>query len=152
MLIQVRRFVSDNDTTLSIVSVDDVFQCFGCEDEQRAFKIPGETRIAANIYPVRLRTEGGFHARYLRKFPDFHQGMLEICDVVNFDYVLIHIGNTDDDTGGCLLVGSGANTIGELSIQSSRVAYKNFYRRVIQAALDEELYIEFIDDDHKEAA
>ena len=67
-----------------------------------------ENRIPAGIYDVRLRKIGGFDGRYKKKFAGFHRGMLHIQDVPNFKYVLIHIGNTDKNTAGCLLVGAGA--------------------------------------------
>lgn len=146
MLIQALRFVSDNDTTASIVAVDDKFECFGIEDEPRAHKIPSETRIPAGTYPVRVRTHGGFHNRYSEKF-DFHQGMLEICNVPMFTDVLIHIGNDDDDTAGCLLVNAGVNTSGPIVGMSSTGAYKKLYSHVIQAALDGELHIQIEDGD-----
>ncbi len=148
MRITVERMTSDNDSTLSAIFVDGGFYCFGLEDEYRADKIAGEARIPAGEYPVRLRTEGGFHNRYSAKFSDIHQGMLHIQDVPGFEYILIHVGNTDGDTAGCLLVGLGAMSRQEdMSIQSSVDAYKLFYVDVVNAAWAEQLTIEFIDRD-----
>lgn len=145
MRIIVSRFVSDSDATLSLVSVDGEFICFGLEDEYRETKVPGETRVPAGEYPVRMRREGGFHSRYANKFGTFHQGMLHIQDIPDFEYVLIHIGNSDEDTAGCLLLGENANTSGELRITSSTSAYKKFYKLVKDAAIAGELMIEFVD-------
>ena len=147
MQIIVSRILSDDDATLSTVSIDGQFQCFGLEDEYREFKVPGETRIPAGFYHVGIRDVGGFDGRYRRKFPDFHQGMLQVMDVPGFDYILIHIGNTDENTAGCLLVGQGANTAGELTITSSTTAYKKLYQEVISAAKQGQLTIEYIDND-----
>lgn len=147
MIITVPRIISDNDATLSTVSVDGVFECFGLEDEYRAFKIPAHTRIPAGRYRVGLRTFGGFHSRYAARFPEMHQGMLQIMDVPNFTAVLIHIGNTDEDTAGCLLVGAGCNTAGEITVSSSVLAYKAFYAKVVEAAANDDLWIEYIDED-----
>ncbi len=108
MKISVERIFSDDDATISTLWVDGRFICFGLEDEYREDKIPGETRIPAGEYKITLRTVGGFHTRYGRKFPEFHKGMLWIRGVPNFEYILIHIGNTDEHTAGCLLVGEGA--------------------------------------------
>ena len=55
MEILVDRFVSDDDSTISRVNVDGQFVCFGLEDEYRADKVPGETRIPAGTYRVTLR-------------------------------------------------------------------------------------------------
>jgi len=147
MKILVKRFKSDDDATLSEVSVDGRFQCFGLEDEYRENKVPGETRIPAGEYQVGVRVVGGFDARYSKKFPTFHAGMLQVLDVPGFDYILIHIGNTDEDTAGCLLVGAGCNTSGDLSISSSRLAYQDLYRKAIGDALDGNLSIEYVDED-----
>ena len=148
MIIKVDRVTSDDDSTISIVSVDGHFQCLGLEDEYRAFKKSGETRIPSGKYKVGLRTVGGFHGRYGKKFADIHQGMLQVLDVRGFEYILIHVGNTDNDTAGCLLVGTGCYTEQQnMSIQSSVTAYKLLYAKVINHAKDNDLWIEYVDSD-----
>lgn len=148
MKITVERITSDNETTVSMIFVDGVFQCFGLEDEYRETKVPQETRIPSGKYPVSLRTVGGFHNRYKKKFSDIHNGMLHIQNVPNFEYILIHVGNTDENTAGCLLVGTGATCRkDDMSIQSSVEAYRSLYQKVIDAAWANELKIEFIDRD-----
>jgi|TARA_Y100000310_G_scaffold12531_2_gene12901 hypothetical protein len=141
MKITVNRFISDDDATLSSIAVDGRFVCFGLEDEYRETKVAGETRIPAGAYKVGIRDVGGFHNRYTRKFPDFHKGMLEIKDVPNFKYILIHIGNTDGNTDGCLLVGKGCDTTNELRVNNSTGAYKDIYKQVIDSAVCGELSI-----------
>jgi hypothetical protein len=148
MEIVVDRFVSDNDTTISRISVDGRFVCFGLEDEFREEKLAAETRIPAGSYVVGLRTEGGFHARYGRRFADIHRGMLHILNVPNFEFILIHCGNTDEDTAGCLLVGSQALTEpGEMRVLQSTAAYRRFYPMVVDAAANGDLCIHFVDND-----
>ena len=148
MLITVERFTSNSDATLSKVSVDGKFVCFGLEDEYRADKLAKETRIPSGRYKIGVRAEGGFHGRYSQKFPDMHRGMLHVLDVPDFEYILIHIGNSDEDTEGCLLVGRGATTDGdELRVTSSTLAYRALYPMVIEAAEQGDLEIEYIDAD-----
>ena len=147
MLITVNRFTSDNDATLSMISIDGVFECFGLEDEHRIDKVLGETRIPRGLYNIRVRTVGGFHANYSGRFSEFHEGMLQIMDVPNFDFILIHVGNTDKDTAGCLLTGCNANTSQRLSVGSSVKAYKRLYSKVIEAAKANDLTIEYWDND-----
>ncbi len=146
MRINVLRVKSDSDSTLSWVGVDGRFQCYGLEDEPRATKIAGETRIPAGTYNVGIRKTGGFHKRYTGRFPDFHRGMLHVLDVPGFEYILIHIGNTDDDTAGCLLLGTGAN-IDRLTISNSTGAYKKLYSKVMDAAEAGILTITYVDAD-----
>ena len=148
MNIFVWRFKSDDDATLSMVHLDTVFECFGLEDEYREHKVSNETRIPAGTYSIGLRSVGGFYNRYTHKFPSFHKGMLQILDVPGFEYILIHIGNTDEDTAGCLLVGAGCNTNGELTVTSSRVAYCSLYPKVLKALeAGHPVTITFIDED-----
>lgn len=145
MNIQVFRYNSANDHTNNIIKIDGEFECYGLEDEFREIKVMRETRIPDGTYPVTLRTVGTKHAKYLRKFGNkFHKGMLWIRDIPNFKYVLIHIGNTDEDTAGCLLVGD-TQSKGNNFIGNSTVAYKRMYTKVRDTLLNGECVdIEFI--------
>ncbi len=147
MLIHVRRVASGDDATIGALTVDGSFQCFTLEDEKRAVKVAGETRIPAGRYRVKVRRHGGFHGRYSRRFPDLHRGMLEIADVPGFSDILIHVGNYTRDTAGCLLVGMGANIVTDRgwTVTQSTAAYKRIYARVIDAAAAGKLEIQ-IDD------
>lgn len=146
MMIRVERYKSTDDATLSRVYIDGRFECFGLEDEYRAEKVPGETRIPAGTYDVTLRREGGFHQRYSQKFGVHHHGMLWVRNVPGFEYVLIHIGNTDDDTAGCLLVGQEADEKA-MRVLNSTVAYKALYSKAWPAAQSGRLTIVFEDKD-----
>lgn len=154
MELVVKRFADNGDATLGILYVNGVFECFTVEDEQRDEKVKGETRVPEGIYAVNLRNEGGFHAKYLERYGSMHKGMLCIHNAPNwkvekagmsFQYILIHTGNTDEHTMGCLLVNdavSGKTFTGSSSVD----AYKDFYPKVAQAILDgEKVTIEYKD-------
>lgn len=148
MELRVIRMYSQDDFTLGALYLESKegreFLCFTLEDEHRDEKVMGETRIPAGTYRITLRTVGGHHNRYKDKFPDMHKGMLWVRDVPNFEYILIHIGNTDEHTAGCLLVGNSADMKG--FIGKSTAAYKNIYPEVAQALLDgEEVWITYRD-------
>ena len=144
MKIKVIELFSTNEETISAVFIDNKYICYSLEDEQRDKKVHGETRIDAGIYTVTLRTEGGHHNRYLKKFgANFHRGMLHVREVPNFKWILIHIGNDDDDTDGCLLVGLDHNN--KDFISSSTSDYKIFYPIVAKALVNgENVTIEYI--------
>jgi hypothetical protein len=133
------------------------FLAYTLEDEQRDVKVWGETRIPAGTYKLELRTEGGFHNRYLNKYGNtFHKGMIHVKDVPGFEYILWHTGNTDEHTAGCLILGNTQtnNRIAKDGFIGSSVdAYKFVYPRVvsaIEAGIDVEVeYIDF-DGDVKE--
>ena len=108
----------------------------------------GETRIPSGTYKIGLRKIGGTHSRYSKKFGGKHFGMLEVQDVPNFKYILIHIGNDEDDTAGCLLVGNYANNnklkAGQLT--ESKLAYLSMYKKVTDAYFaGQEIEIEYLD-------
>lgn len=145
--IKVYRFSSDTDSTLSAIHIDGKFECYGLEDEHRTVKLWGETRIPKGKYKIGVRTIGGHNERYSKKFSSFHKGMLHVLNVPNFEYILIHIGNTDDDTAGCLLVGQECNNnkISKGALIGSTLAYRSFYNKVINSAIEGSLTIEYID-------
>ena len=107
-----------------------------------------ETRIPAGIYELKLRTVGGFNARYAKKYPSFHKGMIHVQDVPGFTYILWHCGNDDDDTSGCLLLGdtSQQNITKQGFIGASTDAYKRVYPKVANAiASGESVKVKYID-------
>src|SRR5210317_2054091 len=137
MKLEVLRFNSSDDFTTGLLFdvTDNIrsFLCYTLEDEARTVKEWGETRIPSGKYKLSLRSEGGFHTRYLAKFgAEFHKGMIYVNEVPNFEYILWHIGNDDDDTAGCLLVGK---TSQDNFIGSSTVAYKEIYPDIAGAII-----------------
>ena len=106
--------------------------CFTLEDQFQPVKVPGETRIPAGTYRIKLRTEGGMHARYSKRFGSNHYGMLHLQDVPDFKWIYFHVGNDDDDTDGCIL--SGMDTledVGALKVLQSTVAYQMIVNHMV---------------------
>ena len=134
MKLRVVRYLSSDDFTLGML-LDETngkhFLCYTLEDEHREEKVMHETRIPAGTYNITLRTVGGFHGRYTNKYGDMHKGMLWVRDVPGFEYILIHTGNTDEHTSGCLIVGNSSDSKG--FIGSSVSAYKKIYPAIAEA-------------------
>tara|TARA_R110000744_G_scaffold380453_1_gene501296 strand:- start:1227 stop:1694 length:468 start_codon:yes stop_codon:yes gene_type:complete len=155
MKLEVLRFSSQVDSTSGLLfEVTDIkkhFLCYTLEDERRALKVRGETRVPAGTYKIDLRTEGGFHSRYDRKYPGVHVGMLHVLDVPNFEYILIHTGNTDEHTAGCLIVGDAQENnkiLADGFVGKSVNAYKRIYPSIAKAIQQgEEVTITYIDYD-----
>ena len=155
MRLQVLRFSSQADCThgllFELTDIGKRFLCYTLEDEHRAFKVKGETRIPSGTYNIQLRKEGGFHSRYNKKYPSIHRGMLHVVDVPNFEYILIHTGNTDEHTAGCLIVGDSQENniiLRDGFVGKSVNAYKRIYPGVVKALeKEEEVTIEYIDFD-----
>lgn len=133
------------DATIGVLSVYDLPFCWILEDKGRppGVKVPGETRIPAGIYPVRLYKAGRLHRTYAKRW-DWHRGMLEIFGIPGFSCVLIHPGNTTRHTRGCLLPGRSAQLVPP-SVLSSRDAYVRLYRTVVESAARGELDIAIYD-------
>ena len=135
MQLEVVRFSSEEDSTngllFDITNGQRKFLSYTLEDEYREEKIMAETRVPAGTYNITLRTEGGFNQKYNERFgTDFNKGMLWVRNVPGFEYILIHIGNTDEDTAGCLLVGDTQNNnqiTKDGFIGSSTSNYKRIY-------------------------
>ena len=108
MKLEVIRFSSEKDSTSGLlfdVTRGREFLCYTLEDQYQTKKIMQETRIPAGSYKIKYRKEGGFHKKYTKRYPDIHRGMLDVTNVPNFKWILIHTGNTDEHTAGCLLLG-----------------------------------------------
>ncbi len=142
----VKRIRQGNNSTLSKIYVDDVLLCYGLEDAVREMKIKGETAIPAGRYRLTFNTYGAMNARYKRKFPEIHQGMVEIKGIPNYSYVYMHIGNNIGDTAGCLLVGESWELIdGDYEIRRSKKAYLALYQKLIRLMVEEPVWIEVSD-------
>jgi hypothetical protein len=140
MQLEVLRFSSEADSTsgllFDITDGNRKFLAYTLEDEYREEKEMHETRVPAGTYKITLRTEGGFHQRYEAKYGDMHKGMLWVRDIPGFEYILIHTGNTDEHTSGCLLVGdtqTNNQTQKDGFIGSSVQAYKRIYPPIAEA-------------------
>lgn len=136
MTILVLRYYDNGTSTVGLMYVDGEFSCYTLEDRFRFEKVPGETRIPSGTYPITVRKEDTpltIKYRRVYRFFDYH---LEIDQVPNFDNVYIHVGNTHDDTEGCLLVGDMVISQKTNKIAHSVNAFERVYKR-IRAALDQ---------------
>ena len=155
MKLKVLRFSSQEDSTSGLLFLEGdlglEFLCYTLEDEARVLKVKGETRIPAGVYKIELRKEGGFHNRYSKKYPGIHRGMLHVTDVPGFEYILIHTGNTDEHTAGCLIVGDSQENnliLRDGFVGKSVNSYKRIYPAIAKAIEQgEEVTIQYIDFD-----
>ena len=154
MKLEVLRVSSDVDSSSGLVfdiTNGRKFLCYSLEDEYRNDKVMHETRVPAGTYQILLRKEGGFNAKYTKKYGDFHKGMLHVQDVPGFEYILIHTGNTDEHTSGCLIVGDSQENNQLMKngfIGKSVQAYKRIYTPIATALENgEEVTITYVDYD-----
>lgn len=144
--VEVIRKPSEKDWTLSEFFFDGVRRGVGVEDERREIKVKGETRIDEGEYYFDLRFSPKFSNSYfrddqgniisakervnpelIRKYHTAHE-MLWVRDPLNFQFILWHWGNTDDDTEGCYIVGSVIGKVqGQDGVINSRKKYTDIY-------------------------
>lgn len=135
-----QRYSDNRQSTLGIMlkkiqsgkETKTVLQGYTLEDEFRASKISGETRIPANIYEIVIREEVTPKTlQYQAKYPWFEKH-LEIANVPNFIGIYIHIGNDEKDTDGCVLMGDSAdnNTIAQGTVTNSTACFRRFYKEL----------------------
>lgn len=149
-VIEQKRFMQTSHSTLCLLFLDGVFECFILEDKKNDSKVYGETRISAGVYPIKLRTENStLNTKYAKEYPAMHKGMLEITDIPGFSNVYYHKGLTDKDTLGCPLTGAAVDSIkGEIIRGSSSPAYEAMYQKVV-AAMDagKNVYVKITDEE-----
>lgn len=131
MEITLQRSPSRANATIGTLTVaGSKFTCFTCEDviRERAgvpvaqWKVQDKTAIPAGRYRVVVAFS-----------PHFQRDLPHLVDVPGYDGILIHPGNTAEDTKGCILPGYShyVNTVGR-----SRAAFEDLFA-LIQAAGDQ---------------
>lgn len=104
-----RKYFKDN-YTIGNLYIDDQFFCNTLEDKNRdlnkngrfdngEMKVYGETCIPFGKYKVTINIS-----------PKFGRELPRLIDVPSFEGVLIHRGNTAEDSAGCILVGENKVT------------------------------------------
>ena len=126
MNLVLKRDTYTSATTTGSLYVDGVFECFTLEDTYRELadgtvqKIQDATAIPNGTYPIEIIFS-----------PHFNRLMPHVMNVPQFEGVLIHWGNTDLDTHGCILVGQDRAVD---AISNSRAAFALLFPK-IQVAL-----------------
>ncbi len=126
-----KRYAENSDATIGILHRVDKPLAFTLEDQRQAVKVKNETRIPSGEYTLTERKFGGFYERYKRRCSWHYGGVVEISGVPGCTDILIHVGNTDDDTSGCILLGNSAN-ISSYTISYSVACYKEIYPLLIE--------------------
>ena len=104
MKLLVKRVALKPDYTIGRLYVNGEYFCDTLEDAVRDTKIYGKTAIPCGTYSITMDVvsprfkDRSWAKPYGGKLP-------RLIDVSNYEGVLIHVGNTAEDTSGCLLVG-----------------------------------------------
>ena len=80
--------------------------------------------IPQGEYWLEKRTVGGYYARYKERWG--HEFSIWVRGVPDRTYILIHTGNSTEDTAGCVIVGQAAHPG---LVINSRKTYEQLYNR-----------------------
>lgn len=128
MELVLNRILKTNDYTIGEFSVDGKYLCDTIEDAVRPLpescpntpkgiackckeKVYGKTAVPAGTYKVKL----GYSNRFRRILP-------QVLDVPHFLGILVHTGNSNADSEGCIIVGTWDGKT-ENWVSNSRVAF-----------------------------
>ena len=106
MKIEVKRIAKRDTYTIGKMYIEGKYFCDTLEDKDRGIsqdtplstimsvKIPGSTAIPTGTYKIIVNMS-----------PKFKRNLPRLLNVPGFEGILIHRGNTDKDSSGCILVG-----------------------------------------------
>ncbi len=130
--LRLTRFEYTEESTIGILTINDIFEAFTLEDRTRTNspKLYGRTAIPAGTYKITFRASSKFNGKL----------MPYLDNVPGFTGVMIHILNTAAESEGCIGVGKYRknNFIGD-----SLKAFEALYEKLINA--QEDIYITIID-------
>lgn len=103
MKLELTRLYFKDSYTIGKLYIDGQYFCDTLEDKVRDLthekKIPGQTAIPPGEYEIVVNIS----PRFRRKLP-------RLLNVPGFEGILIHRGNTSEDTAGCILIGENKQT------------------------------------------
>ena len=127
MILELKRKIFTDDSTIGELSIDGKFVCYTLEDKVRDKKIQNITAIPYGKYEVIINFSN-----------HFQQYMPLLLKVEGYEGVRIHSGNKSNDTEGCILVGSTklVNFIG-----NSRATYLKLFAKMKSTSKTEKIFI-----------
>lgn len=138
MKLELKRIAKKDKYTIGHLSINGKYFCDTLEDPDRGLtstmnlteikskKIKGDTAIPTGTYKITLDVVSPKYSNF-SKYPyvKFCGGkMPRLLNIPGYEGVLIHAGNTQKDTEGCLLVGSN-KVVGK--VINSQVTWKKLY-------------------------
>lgn len=138
MKLELKRIAKKDRYTIGHLLIDNKYFCDTLEDPDRGLtntmslteirtkKIKGDTAIPTGTYKITLDIVSPKYSNF-SKYPyvKFCKGkMPRLLNIPGYEGVLIHAGNTQKDTEGCLLVGEN-KIVGK--VINSQVTWKKLY-------------------------
>ena len=135
-----KRLIHTTNETLGMLFMPGPGKAYGTpfgfviEDEPRAIKVKGETRIPAGRYKLGIRkelttlTKKNRASKWYKGWFTYH---IEVLRVPGFTGIYFHIGNKEKDTAGCQIGSKHANIVeGGFVCSNSTEMIREFYEIV----------------------
>lgn len=145
MILELHRMSISDKATIGDLYVDGVFEAHTLEDVVRDLGPNGEGKVfGATAIPA------GTYAVVVTMSPKFGKLYPRLLRVPFFDGILIHKGNTDENTHGCILVAK--DIAGPDMVTHSTEAFDDLFPKIQDAYDRQESICIVITDDFKEQA
>lgn len=139
MKLTLRRIAKKDTYTVGKLYIDGVYFCDTIEDkdrglyqkqdiqELRKIKVPSKTAIPTGIYKISLNiVSPKFSVKKI--YQEICKGKVpRLLNVPGYEGVLIHIGNTAEDSAGCILVGQN-KIVGK--VINSTETFRKLYSKI----------------------
>lgn len=141
MQLKLNRTYKGQNYTIGKLYIDGEYFCDTIEDTVRVLndigdKIPSKTAIPYGTYKITLNIVSPKYSQ--RKGYDWCGGRLpRLLNVPFFEGILIHAGNTAEDSAGCILVGENKE---KGKVLNSMATLKRLYKRLKE--VKDQIYIE----------
>lgn len=142
MKLELKRIARKDKYTIGHLYINGKYFCDTLEDPDRGLassmsnsqiamkKIKGDTAIPTGLYKITLNVASSKYSNF-NKYPyaKFCNGkMPRLLNVPGYEGVLIHAGNTQKDTEGCILVGMNRQ-VGK--VLDSQKTFKKLYEKLL---------------------
>lgn len=139
MKLTLKRIAKKDTYTVGKLYIDGVYFCDTIEDKDRGLyqkqdiqelkkiKVPSKTAIPTGIYKISLNIVS---PKYSTKkiYQEICKGKVpRLLNVPGYEGVLIHIGNTAEDSAGCILVGQN-KVVGK--VINSTETFRKLYNKI----------------------
>ena len=142
MKLELKRIARKDKYTIGHLYINGKYFCDTLEDPDRGLassmsnsqiaikKIKGDTAIPTGLYKITLNVTSSKYSNF-SKYPyaKFCNGkMPRLLNVPGYEGILIHAGNTQKDTEGCILVGMNRQ-VGK--VLDSQKTFKKLYEKLL---------------------
>lgn len=147
MKLTLDRFAKKDKYTIGRLSIDGKYFCDTIEDTDRGLtnqmstseilskKVKSLTAIPSGTYTITMKVKSPSFSQkeYYKNFCDGYLPRLK--NVPGYEGVLIHIGNTEKDSAGCIIVGKNT-VVGKVT--NSKITFEALYAKLKEASNNNE--------------